>query len=64
MTVLAILSIVATLIAAWPPLQTAFARVPKVYYAVRSESVSLPPAANEVQVMIALKAAGLRACWA
>ena len=56
---LGILSIIATLIAAWPAFHGAFAKVPKVYYDLRTDIVSLPPGTNEQRVLKALKDAGI-----
>ena len=56
---LGILSIIATLIAAWPAFQSAFAKVPKVYYDLRTDIVSLPPGTDEQKVLKTLKDAGI-----
>jgi len=54
-----ILSIVASLIAAYPAFESSFSRVPKVYYDLRDDSISYPPGTSEQQVLKALKGAGI-----
>lgn len=56
---LGVLSILATLIAAYPSFEGAFSRVPKVYFDIRSDSISHPPGTDEQKVLKALKDAGI-----
>jgi len=56
---LSILSIIATLIAAWPAFHGVIAKVPKVYYDLRTDIVSLPPGTDEQKLLKALKDAGI-----
>lgn len=56
---LGILSILASLIAAYPAFESSFSRVPKVYYDLRADSISYPPGTSEQQVLKALKIAGI-----
>ncbi|MCP5105687.1 MAG: toll/interleukin-1 receptor domain-containing protein [bacterium] len=57
--VLGFLSILATLIAAYPSFEGAFSRVPKVYYDLNSDRISHPPGTDEQKVLKALKDAGI-----
>lgn len=57
--VLGVLSIFATLIAAYPAFEGAFSRVPKVYFDIRSDTISHPPGTDEQKVFKALKDAGI-----
>lgn len=58
-TSLTVLAIIVSLITAWPSFKTVFGRVPKVYYDVKSETVTLPPGANEAQVIQLLENQGI-----
>jgi hypothetical protein len=57
--VLGVLTIIATLIVAWPTFQTAFAQIPKVYYDVKQDVISLPPGSDEHKALQTLRDAGI-----
>ena len=56
---LGLLTVTAAIIAAWPAFETTFSRVPKVYYDVQSDRISLPEGTDESAVLDTLKKAGI-----
>ena len=56
---LGLLTVAAAIIAAWPAFETTFSRVPKVYYDVQSDRISLPEGTDESAVLDTLKKAGI-----
>lgn len=64
-SLLALLSVVATMVAAWPAFHDTFRQGARVYYDVEAGQVSLPPGADEEKILRALEGlnvapAGLR----
>jgi len=58
-TTLTVLTILVTLITALPSFKTVFGRIPKVYYNIKAEKVTIPRDVNEQNVLQLLKKQGI-----
>lgn len=54
-----LLAVAAAIFAAWPAFETTFSRVPKVYYDVQTDKISLPDGTDESAAMDTLRKAGI-----